>query len=83
MNFRSTDTRPYFFIVGKAISDDGAQDLQTSVWKAKATDNIEFNFQDGEFLVPSFGGIAIGRASDDRIMTFLQHETAQAVEVPA
>ncbi len=82
-NIRSTDGRPYFFIAGKAISDDNAQDLQVSIWKAKATDNIEFNLQDGEFLVPSFGGLAIGRSSDDRIMSFLHHETAQAIEVPS
>lgn len=82
-NVKSSDTRPYFFVCGKAISDDGTQDLQVSVWKAKATDNVEFALKDGEFLLPKFGGIAIGRSADDRIMSFLQHETAAAIEVPA
>ncbi len=82
-NLKSTDVRPYFFVCGKALSDDGTQDLQVSVWKAKATDNFELTLQDGEFVVPSFGGLAIGRTSDDRIMTLLQHETAGAIEVPA
>ncbi len=83
LDLKSTDASPYFFIVGKAPSDDGIEDLHVAVWKAKCTDTIAFSMQDGEFLTPTFGGRAIGRTSDDLLVSLIEHETATALAVPA
>jgi hypothetical protein len=83
LDFKSTDSSPYFFIIGKANSDDGVEDLHVAIWKAKCTDNIEFSFQDGEFVTPTFGGRAIGRTSDDLLASLVEHETATSLVVPS
>ena len=76
--------RPYFFVVGKSINDNGgAQDLHIAVWKCKVTDDVELKTADGEFLVPTFGGIAISRSDNQKIVTMVHHETAGALAIPA
>jgi hypothetical protein len=82
LEFASDDQSPYFTIVGKSNSDDGAQDLHVVIYKAKATDDMEFTLTDGEFLTPTFGGAAVGRTSDKVIAELVQHETATAPVVP-
>lgn len=83
MDVKATDASPYFFIIGKANSDDGVEDLHVAVWKAKCTDEIAFSLQDGEFMTPSFGGRAVGRTSDDLLVSFVEHETATGLVVPS
>lgn len=83
LDLKSTDASPYFFVVGKAPTDDGIEDMHIAVWKAKLTDTFELTWTDGEFLVPSFGGAAVGRTSDDLLVSLVQHETAATLAVPA
>ena len=82
LDFKTTDSSPYFFIVGKSDSDDAVEDIHVAIWKAKCTDTIELSWQDGEFLTPSFSGRAVGRVSDDLLVTLVQHETKGAAVVP-
>lgn len=76
--------RPYFFVVGKSINDNGgAQDLHVAVWKCKVTDDVELKIADGEFLVPTFGGIAIARTDNKKVVSLVHHETAAALAIPS
>ena len=76
--------RPYFFVVGKAINDSGGtQDLHIAVWKCKVTDDVEIKAADGEFIVPTFGGLAVARADNNKVVSLVHHETAAALAIPA
>jgi hypothetical protein len=86
----STDQRPFFAVIGKAISDSGG-DLHAVVYRARATGDIAGEFKDGEFFVPSaditgfpcfvagsLGGAEISGALYD----FVQHETIATIIAP-
>lgn len=82
-DLHADDPRPYFTIIGVVPSDDAAQDLHVVVWKAKATGNFEVTFQDQEFATPTIAGRGVGRSDDQRMLSFVQHETPAAAAVPA
>lgn len=77
-----TDARPYFAARGKALSDSGG-DFHGLLFKARATDTLEANMSDGEWLLTSASGEAIpatvGTVSDGSLYEFRNHETALAV----
>jgi hypothetical protein len=84
MNILGATARPYFFVVGKAINDSGGtQDLHIAVWKCKVTDDVEIKAADGEFIVPTFGGLAVARADNNKVVSLVHHETAAALAIPA
>lgn len=78
---RGTDIRPYFKVRGRAISDSGG-DFHAVVHAARATDNLEGEFADGEFWLTKGSGRGLPSlvvADIDKVYSFIQNETATAV----
>lgn len=68
------DSKPYFKVEGKAISDSGG-DFHGVVYKCRATGGISGEFSDGEFLVTECSGEAIPDDSDN-LYDLVHNETA-------
>jgi hypothetical protein len=78
---RTTDSRPYFFVEGQAISDSGG-DFHVVLHRVKSTDNVEGELSDGEFWLTSAGGTAFGSldaGSEDLIYEFVENSTVTAI----
>lgn len=82
IDYKSTDSRPYFFLTGQA-KDDAGGDIQVVIWKAKITGNVVLGFADESFLTPTMDGRGVGRSSDQLALSLIQHETATDLAVPA
>lgn len=82
---RVTDQKPWFCIIGQSISDSGG-DLHTIIYRAKITDNIEGEFADQEFFMPTASGKGFGSwrpgAEFGTLYDFLQQETITAITIP-
>ncbi len=87
----SGDQRPFFIAVGQSISDSGG-DMHAILWCCRATDNVEGQFQDTEFMVPSVSGtgfpcrvngVVDGDSILDAVYDFVQHEQVVAITAPA
>jgi hypothetical protein len=76
MRKRSTGTRPYFRLEGKAISDSGG-DMHCTVYRCRANDTVEGQFADGEFFVTSASGQGLPLLDEvnDLIYEFRLNET--------
>lgn len=76
MRKRSTASRPYFRIEGKAISDSGG-DMHCTVYRCRSNDTVEGEFADGEFFVTSASGQGLPLMDDanDLIYEFRINET--------
>ncbi len=77
----TTDSRPYFKIEGRAISDSGG-DVHALIYRAKTTDDIEGEFSEGSFFVTSLGGkgyASLETSKDNMLYDFIQNETATAI----
>lgn len=74
---RSTSTRPYFRLEGKAISDSGG-DMHCTIYRCRTNDTVEGEFADGEFFVTSASGQGLPLMDDanDLIYEFRINETA-------
>lgn len=80
---KSLDARPFFRIEGQAISDSGG-DVHVIIYRAKATDNLEGEFADGEFFTT--GGSGTGFPSqatdtDDVLYDFIINATKTDITV--
>jgi IPT/TIG domain len=87
---KTTDQRPFFIVVGLAISDSGG-DFQAVVWRCRSTDDIEGELSDGEFLIPGasgtgFGCLVSGNVGGTEVLDsaydFIQRETIGAIAAP-
>jgi hypothetical protein len=85
-----SDQRPFFTVIGKAISDSGG-DLHAVVYRARATGDIAGEFTDGDFFIPSasitgFPCLASGDLDGEEIngalYDFVQHETISNIIAP-
>jgi hypothetical protein len=75
---RSTQTRPYFRIEGRMISDSGG-DVHCVIYRCRANDTIEGEFADGEFFITSASGQGLPLIVDemnDLIYDMVINETA-------
>lgn len=72
-----TDARPYFQAEGQAISDSGG-DFHVLLYKLRASDSLEGELSDGQFMLTSASGEGIGNAADD-LYEFSANETAVAI----
>jgi hypothetical protein len=86
---RTTDQRPFFLIIGQAISDSGG-DFKAVVWRCRATDDLEGELSDGEFFIPGasgtgFGCLVSGTVNGmeimDAVYDFVQGETVTSITV--
>lgn len=78
---RSTDTRPYFRLEGRVISDSGG-DVHCVIYRCRANDTVEGEFADGEFFVTSASGqgLPLLDEANDLIYDMVINETA--VQIP-
>lgn len=78
---KATQSRPYFKVEGRAISDSGG-DFHIVIYKCKATDNLEGELGDGQFFLTGASGIGMPStmtASLDSLWDFVQNETATPI----
>lgn len=87
---KTSDQRPFFVAMGQAISDSGG-DMHAVLWLCRSTGNVEGQFADTEFLIPSISGTAFpcrvsgnvaGMEILDSVYDFVQHETVTALAAP-
>jgi hypothetical protein len=87
----TTDQRPYFAVIGKAISDSGG-DLHAIVYRARVTGDLGGEFADGEFFIPGaditgFGcnvpGLVGTLQVRNALYDFVQHEEIEDIIAPA
>lgn len=73
---RSTQTRPYFRMEGKAMSDSGG-DVHAVVYRCRVNDTVEGEFTDGEFFLTSASGQGLPVLDDvnDLLYDFVFNET--------
>lgn len=74
---KTTDSRPYFQVEGQAISDSGG-DFHYTLFKVRASDSLEGEMSDGQFLLSSASGQAIGDASDN-LWEMVQNESVTSI----
>lgn len=81
MRKAATTNRPWFLVEGQAISDSGG-DLHCIIWRARATDSINGDFDDAKFFISSLKitGLPL---SDDILYDFVQNETQTAISATA
>lgn len=88
---KTTDQRPFFVVIGQAISDSGG-DFKPVIWRCRTTDDIEGELTDGEFFIPSASGTGFGclvsgtvAGSEilDSVYDFIQSETVTSITAPA
>ena len=75
---KTTDSRPFFKLTGKAISDSGGH-VNCVLDRCRSTGNFEGEFADGEFFLTSGSGVALGSKITGRegtVYEFEQLETA-------
>lgn len=78
-----TDQRPYFKIEGRAMSDAGG-DMHIVIWRAKATDNLEGEFADGQWFLTGASGVGLPSlmvSNLDTVWEFVQNETPAGVPI--
>jgi hypothetical protein len=79
---RGTQTRPWFRIDGKIISDSGG-DVLVRIYRCRANDNIQANFADGEFTTTSVSGVGYPLLDDtnDLLYSIFRRETSSAISL--
>ena len=73
---KATDTRPFFRIDGRIISDSGG-DVHVRIYRCRCNDSIEGDFTDGEFFVTSASGVGLPLLDDtnDLLYDIIRNET--------
>lgn len=67
---------PYCRVYGRAVGDQGSDDVYCRLYRAKLT-SLEGSFRRGEFWVTSCAGVAVKHVSG--VMEFVQRETGAAI----
>jgi hypothetical protein len=70
----NTDSRPYFQVEGRAVSDSGG-DFHMEVYRCKADGDLEAELNNGDFLLTKCGGKGYGNLDDHKLYDFVQNET--------
>lgn len=79
---RSTQSRPYFRIDGKIISDSGG-DILVRIYRCRANGDIQANFQDGEFQTSQIAGVGLPLLDDtnDLLYSIFRRETSSEISL--
>lgn len=77
---RGTQTRPWFRIDGKVISDSGG-DVLVRIYRCRANADITANFVDGEFTTTAVSGVGYPLLDDtnDLLYSIFRRETSSAI----
>lgn len=77
---KATDSRPFFRIDGRIISDSGG-DVHVRIYRCRANDTIEGDFTDGEFFVTSASGVGLPLLDDtnDILYDIIRYEAHTAL----
>src|SRR5574337_1236841 len=77
---RATQSRPFFRIDGKMISDSGG-DILVRIYRCRADGDITSNFTDGEFSTTQVSGKGMPLLDDanDLIYSIFRRETSAAI----
>lgn len=77
---KTSDSRPYFQVEGRAISDNGG-DFHMVVYRCKADSDLEAELSNGSFLLTSASGKGYGNESTEELYKFTQNETATPISL--
>jgi hypothetical protein len=79
---KSTDSRPFFRIDGRIVSDSGG-DVQVRIYRCRCNDAIQGDFKDGEFFVTSVSGVGLPLLDDvnDLLYDIIRYETSQVLSL--
>lgn len=74
---KATQSRPYFRIDGKIISDSGG-DIHVRIYRCRCNDTIDADFADGEFATTAVSGVGMPLLDDanDLVYSIFRHETS-------
>lgn len=77
---KSTESRPYFRIDGKIISDSGG-DILVRIYRCRCNDTIDADFSDGEFMTTAVSGLGLPLLDDtnDLLYSIFRRETSAAL----
>lgn len=77
---RGTQTRPWFRIDGKVISDSGG-DILVRIYRCRANSNLTANFKDGEFTTTAVSGVGYPLLDDtnDLLYSIFRRETSSQI----
>ena len=75
-----TDSRPYFQVEGRSVSDNGG-DLGAKVYRCKADGDLEASMENGSFLLTAASGKGYGD-SDGKLYDWVQNETPVPLTLP-
>lgn len=81
---RGTDPRPFFLAMGQIISDVGG-DFHAILYRCRSTGDVEAEFTDGEFLVPSMSGAMLSSLvpfDDGALYDLVMNESVTALTIP-
>jgi hypothetical protein len=76
----ATDSRPYFQVEGRAISDNGG-DFHGLVYRCKADGDLEAEMANGAFLLTKAAGKGYGDIATAKLYDFTHNETAVALTI--
>lgn len=79
---KTSDSRPYFDVEGRAISDNGG-DFHGLVYRCKADGDLEAEMANGSFLLTSASGTGFGDEQTEELYDFIQNETATPIQLYA
>lgn len=79
---KSTETRPFFRLDGKIISDSGG-DILVRIYRCRCNDTIDADFSDGEFMTTAVSGVGLPLLDDtnDLLYSIFRRETSSAISL--
>lgn len=77
---KTTDSRPYFNVYGRAISDSGG-DFEMVVFRCKADGDLEAELSNGSFALTAASGKGYGNLTSEKLYDWLHRETAVPLTV--
>jgi hypothetical protein len=70
----ASDSRPYFQVEGRAISDNGG-DFHGLVYRCKADGDLEAEMANGSFLLTNASGKGYGDVATEKLYDWIHNET--------
>ena len=78
---KTSDSRPYFQVEGRAVSDSGG-DFHMVVYRCKADGDLEAEMTNGDFTLTKAGGHGFGDETSEKLYDFVHNETPVVIVTP-